>query len=82
MVTDKILEQWKSIMEESNSTLNPFNPFDMMKMAFADPEDKKKLFDNYMKYHEAFIAYHQSIKDMAETMNDSMEIIKKIKKGK
>ena len=75
----KMVESWTAMFNMPNP-IEPVNPMKLMTLAFEKAEENKKMFDNYMKYHQAFIDYHEAIKTMAEAMNDNLEIMKSMTK--
>ena len=63
-----------------NAFQNPFEVFSTFTKGTDDIlKNSKQIMENNMRYHKAFIAYHQSVKDMMEAISDNIKIINKEK---
>jgi len=79
MVTD-IINNNTSMPEFIKNTFGTYT--DTINKTISANETTKQLYDNNIKFHKAFIAYHTAIVDMMTTVNENVEIIKKQTKTK
>jgi len=68
------LFQMTSVGAEEFKSFNPLQ-FTNFKELEVSKENAKKITDNNLKYHKAFIAYHQALHDMMEAFNDNTKIM-------
>lgn len=83
---------YKDLSEKSKSDLdtneliknmftNPFEVFNTFaKGAESTLKNSKEILENNMKYHKAFIAYHEAMKDMMDAVTSNVKIISGEKK--
>jgi len=83
---------YKDMSEKSKSNLdtneivkniftNPFEVFNTFTKATESTlKNSKEILENNMKYHKAFIAYHEAMKDMMDAVNSNIKIISGEKK--
>ena len=76
----EMADKSKSDLDANNIAKNMFsNPFEVFS-AFSKGADEamknsKEIMDNNIKYHKAFIAYHEAIKDMMEALEANANIV-------
>jgi len=73
-------EKSKSNLDANELVKNMFaNPFEVFKTFSKGTEsamkNSKEILENNMKYHKAFIAYHEAIKEMMDAVSSNVKII-------
>lgn len=64
-----------------NIFTNPFEVFNTFTKASESTfKNSKEILENNMKYHKAFIAYHEAMKDMMDAVTSNIKIISGEKK--
>jgi hypothetical protein len=64
-----------------NIFTNPFEVFNTFtKASESTLKNSKEILENNMKYHKAFIAYHEARKDMMDAVTSNIKIISGEKK--
>ncbi len=64
-----------------NIFTNPFEVFNTFtKASESTLKNSKEILENNMKYHKAFIAYHEAMKDMMDAVTSNIKIISGEKK--
>jgi hypothetical protein len=59
-----------------NMFTNPFEVFNTFnKGTESTLKNSKEILENNMKYHKAFIAYHEAMKDMMDAVTSNVKII-------
>ena len=76
----KFLEMSSGSTSQFKNTFNPLEVFNQFKSFEGKTENAKKINENNLKYHNAFIAYHQAMHDMMEAINDNTALISTEKK--
>lgn len=87
---EKTMEKWMEFQKETMSNFlelatkntpdtfkNAFNPFEVFNQfkPLENAKNSKKIIENNLKYHKAFIAYHQALSDMMEAINDNKTLM-------
>lgn len=75
----KFLEM-STASKDLKNTFNPLEVFNQFKSFEGKTANAKKINENNLKYHKAFIAYHQAMHDMMEAINDNTALISNEKK--
>ena len=80
-----ISEKSKSNLDTNELVKNMFtNPFEVFKTFSKGTEsalkNSKQILENNMKYHKAFIAYHEARKEMMDAVTENVKIISGEKK--
>ncbi len=80
-----ISEKSKSNLDTNELVKNMFtNPFEVFKTFSKGTEsalkNSKQILENNMKYHKAFIAYHEAMKEMMDAVTENVKIISGEKK--
>ena len=70
----KFLQMSTSVGEQFKS-FNPLEVINQFNGFKGSSENAKKITENNLKYHKAFIAYHQALHDMMEAINDNTTIM-------
>lgn len=65
--------------KDLKNAFNPLEVFNQFKSFDGKTENAKKINENNLKYHKAFIAYHQALHDMMEAINDNTTLMSKEK---
>ena len=78
-------EKSKSKLDTTELVKNMFtNPFEVFNTFTKGTEstikNSKEILENNMKYHKAFIAYHEAMKDMMDAVTTNVNIISGEKK--
>lgn len=78
-------EKSKSKLDTTELVKNMFtNPFEVFNTFTKGTEstlkNSKEILENNMKYHKAFIAYHEAMKDMMDAVTANVNIISGEKK--
>lgn len=78
-------EKSKSKLDTTELVKNMFtNPFEVFNTFTKGTEstikNSKEILENNMKYHKAFIAYHEAMKDMMDAVTANVKIISGEKK--
>ena len=76
----KFLEMSSGSTSQFKNTFNPLEVFNQFKSFEGKTENAKKINENNLKYHKAFIAYHQAMHDMMEAINDNTALMSTEKK--
>lgn len=59
-----------------NMFTNPFEVFNTFNKGTESTfKNSKEMLENNMKYHKAFIAYHEAMKDMMDAVTSNVKII-------
>ena len=69
-----------SDLKNTFNTFNPLEVFNQFKSFNGKTENAKKINENNLKYHKAFITYHQAMHDMMEAINDNTTLMSTEKK--
>ena len=82
------MENWLEFQKETMSkvfemttgvdgfkSMNPIDVINQFKDFNGGSENTKKITENNLKYHKAFIAYHQALYDMMEAINDNTTLM-------
>jgi hypothetical protein len=75
----KFLEM-STTSKDLKNTFNPLEVFNQFKSFEGKAGNTKKINENNLKYHKAFIAYHQAMHDMMEAINDNTALMPTEKK--
>ncbi len=75
----KFLEM-STASKDLKNTFNPLEVFNQFKSFEGKTGNAKKINENNLKYHKAFIAYHQAMHDMMEAINDNTALMSTEKK--
>ena len=73
-------EKSKSNLDANELVKNMFtNPFEVFKTFTKGTEtalkNSKEILENNMKYHKAFIAYHEAMKEMMDAVTANVKIV-------
>lgn len=73
-------EKSKSNLDTNELVKNMFtNPFEVFKTFTKGTEaalkNSKEILENNMKYHKAFIAYHEAMKEMMDAVSANVKIV-------
>ena len=73
-------EKSKSNLDTNELIKNMFtNPFEVFKTFTKGTEsalkNSKEILENNMKYHKAFIAYHEAMKEMMDAVSANVKIV-------
>lgn len=73
-------EKSKSNLDTNELVKNMFsNPFEVFKTFAKGTEaalkNSKEILENNMKYHKAFIAYHEAMKEMMDAVSANVKIV-------
>jgi hypothetical protein len=76
----EMTEKTKSNLDTNEIVKNMFvNPFEVFQSFNKGTEqalkNSKEILDNNMKYHKAFIAYHEAMRDMMDAVTANVKII-------
>ena len=84
---ETLINVYKDMSEKSKTNLdtnelvknmftNPFEVFNTItKGTESTLKNSKEILENNMKYHKAFIAYHEAMKDMMDAVTTNVKII-------
>jgi hypothetical protein len=71
--------EMSTVSKDLKNAFNPLEVFNQFKSFEGKTENAKKINENNLKYHKAFIAYHQALHDMMEAINDNTTLMSKEK---
>jgi len=73
----EMMDMWQRMFNEQKFT-NPVDVFNnLTKNVSESMNNNSEIMDNNLKFHKAFIAYHQSMQEMMEAITDNIKIINK-----